>query len=168
MKQKLEQVQFINKFLNAVICLLVALLMVFLLVAFFSPQAKAQDVGVGDSIMVGTGHALGIPTYAKKSMGSCWIKNHVPLGHFDHAAISAGINDAPGPCLVQIRQKLNARIVTWILPAPINSARAHVIAVSQQWGDRTVSYSCLGGCTKSNFHPASYAEVANAVRSTWK
>jgi len=129
--------------------------------------ANAADLALGDSIALGTGEALGVPTIARQSMGSCWIMDQTPTGYFDHVVVSAGINDPPGPCLNAIRAHLRAGAVVWILPAAINRARASVAAVASLWGDRTVSYACAGGCTKYNFHPASYATVAAAVRTAW-
>ena len=130
-------------------------------------HAHAQDVSVGDSIALGTGRALGVETHAKQSMGSCWIARQVPHKQYDHAVVSAGINDPPGPCVEAVIKAIMARHVVVILPAPINSARAHVASVAAKYGLTTISYVCAGGCTKRNFHPRSYAEVANNVRAIW-
>lgn len=146
---------------------IVALLGVCLTV-WFTPPAKAQDAAIGDSIAVGTGHALRVSTYAKTSMGSCWILAHMPRTQFDRVVISAGINDAPGPCVGKILATVKARIKVVILPAPINSARASVFRLAQQAGAFPISYSCKGGCTKHNFHPGSYGAVATSVRAIWK
>lgn len=116
----------------------------------------------GDSIAVGTGHALGVPTYARERMSSCWIEQHMP----PPAAVtilSAGINDPPGACVGSLRSRVHGRVI-WILPAAISSARAHVSSVAAAHGDATVSYRCQGGCSATNFHPASYAAVASEVR----
>jgi hypothetical protein len=129
--------------------------------------ARAQDLALGDSIGLGTGGALGVHTIARVNMGSCWVRDQTPSSHYDHVVISAGINDPPGGCLNAIRARLSAGQVVWVLPAAINSARASVAAVAARWGDRTVSYACAGGCTKSNFHPGSYARVAQDVRAAW-
>jgi hypothetical protein len=147
-----------------IVILFLALLV---LVGLMEQKAKAADLAEGDSIALGTGRALGVPTHARQNMGSCWIVAHTPGGSFDHVVLSAGINDPPGPCLASLRARLTAKVVVWVLPAPINSARASVAAVAARWGDRTVSYACAGGCTRRNFHPASYAVVANAVRRAW-
>jgi hypothetical protein len=165
---EIQKLQTTTRFIRILVVALVTILLALLFLAWFDPPAKAQNVGFGDSIMEGTGPAMGIPTYARKSMGSCWILGHMPTGQYEHAAISAGINDAPGICLAQIRARIKARYVTWILPANINSARAHVEAIARQFGDKTVSYSCKGGCNKRNFHPGSYGAVAKAVWDTWK
>ena len=147
---------------------IIAVLAFFLAVALLGGKARAADMAEGDSIAKGTGAALHVPTYARTSMGSCWIFHNTPGGHFDHVVLSAGINDPPGPCLEALRARLTAKSVVWILPAPINAARAHVYAVAARYGDRTVSYSCgRGGCTKRNFHPASYGQVAISVRNAW-
>jgi len=130
-------------------------------------RVRGSALMLGDSIALGTGRVLGVYTVARQSMGSCWVAARVPSGYFDLAAISAGINDAPGPCLEQIRAKIHARVVVWVLPAPINTARAHVEAVAARFGDATVSYACAGACSRVNFHPGSYAKVAADVRQAW-
>jgi hypothetical protein len=123
----------------------------------------------GDSIAEGTGHALGVPTFAHSGSGSCWIAEHSPeLFKVNVDVISAGINDPPGECLELIRRRVHARIVIWILPAPINSARAHVLEVARAHGDLTVSYRCDGACTPFNFHPASYEALADDIRALLK
>jgi hypothetical protein len=127
--------------------------------------ALAGGLVLGDSIALGTGGAMHAPTIARKSMGSCWIAAHTPRFRGAWAVISAGINDAPGACVEAIRSRVRARRVVWILPAPINSARAHVEAVAAANGDRTISYSCPGPCSTSNFHPESYAALAGAVEA---
>lgn len=125
------------------------------------------DAAIGDSIAAGTGSALGVSTYAKVGSSSCYISAHLPQGEFDHVVISAGINDAPGPCVDRILSTVRARTIVVILPAPINSARRHVASVAAQHGAFTVSYVCRGGCSRSNFHPGSYAVVAASVRRLW-
>lgn len=129
-------------------------------------SAVAADAAVGDSIALGTGHALGVATYARQNMGSCWIEKNEPLGPFTHVVVSAGINDG-GACVFAIRSRLKARRVTWIIPAQINQGADVVWAAVKEWGDGFVTYTCKGGCTKTNFHPASYAVVARAVRQDW-
>lgn len=119
----------------------------------------------GDSIAVGTCAYLHIPTTAHKNLGSCAIADFVSTRPFDHVVISAGINDQ-GLCVLPLRSKVHAQRVIWIIPAPINSGRAMVLQ-SMRIGDRFVTYACAGGCTKRNFHPASYAVVAAAVRRQW-
>lgn len=154
-----------RKFANdlGVIVLLFALLC---LLAWSLP-AKAADAAIGDSIALGTGNALHIETYARQNMGSCWIEVQTPLKNFDHVVISAGINDPPGSCLQGIRQKVKAGSVTWIVPAAINPAYKHVLNIASEYGDKVVFYTCLGGCSKINFHPGSYAEVAHNVKRSW-
>ena len=129
--------------------------------------AKAEDLAVGDSIALGTGSALHVRTVATTGASSCAIAGQAPSGSFDHVVISAGINDAPGNCIEALAKKYAGSNVVWILPAAINSARAHVAAVAGQYGDKTVSYRCTGGCSRSNFHPGSYPAVAAAVRRAW-
>ena len=130
-------------------------------------KVYAQDMALGDSIAQSTGSALGVPTYAEVGASSCRILGTMPTGFYNHVVISAGINDAPGACVDAIREKVRAKFVTWIVPAPINSAYSHVINVAAAHGDRTVGYLCWHGCTKWNFHPASPGTVANQVRAIW-
>jgi hypothetical protein len=126
------------------------------------------DAAIGDSIADGVGSQLHVLTYAKVGASSCSIaKRFVPIFYFKHVVISAGINDAPGACLEAIRKAVSAGQVVWVLPAPINSARAHVLAVAQRWGDKTVSYNCPGGCSRRSFHPGSYTALAAEVRRAW-
>jgi len=85
--------------------------LVVLYVTISVATAFARDGAAGDSIAFGTGHALHVATFARERMSSCWILKHeVPLavGHFDHFAISAGVNDAPGPCLEAIINHIDA------------------------------------------------------------
>lgn len=130
------------------------------------PGGGGLSLIVGDSIAKGTGAALGVRTVARESMSSCWIAARTPSFSGAWAVISAGINDPPGSCIEAIRARVRALRVVWILPAPINSARAHVKAVAAAHGDRTVSYACVGGCSTTNFHPASYDTLAAEVRAT--
>ena len=141
------------------------ILLIALLWVLFMPKAHAADAAVGDSIAVGTGHALHISTYGRVGAGSCEIVRRVPRASYRHLVISAGINDN-GACVAAVRARAKANIVIWILPAPINAGRAAVLAAMRP-GDRSVSYACAGGCTKSNFHPASYAVMAKAIRNIW-
>jgi hypothetical protein len=121
---------------------------------------------IGDSIGLGTGHALGVPTRAKSSQGSCWIRDRYTPVSADRVVISAGINDG-GLCVGALRARVRARRVTWVIPADINPGAAAVWAQVRLYGDGFVTYTCAGGCSKSNFHPASYAAVARAVRRDW-
>lgn len=131
-----------------------------------SASAAPNSIAFGDSIAFGTGHALGLPTVAVVGASSCTILSWVPKrGMYNHVVLSAGINDS-GACVLKIRAAIPAQQVIWILPAPINGAREKVQAAIRP-GDRVVSYECKGGCTKTNFHPRSYPEVAASVRSMW-
>lgn len=116
---------------------------------------------IGDSIALGTGTALHVETRARVGAPSCEILRKVPGGRYDVVVISAGVNDPPGRCLEAIRARVHARRIIWILPAPINSARAHIAAVACEHGDRTVSY--VPG--RDHLHPRSYVELARRVRS---
>ena len=132
----------------------------------WASKAHASDLVLGDSIALGTGHALGKPTVARKGAGSCEIAGWLPArGGYGRVVISAGIND-DGACVATLRSRLRARRVIWILPAPINGGRAAVLKAIHV-GDGSLSYRCAGPCTKSNFHPGSYAKVAADVRKQW-
>lgn len=120
---------------------------------------------LGDSIALGVGHALHAPTIARVGASSCWVLRHVPRRRYDRVVLSAGINDGGG-CVAALRASVDAREVIWVLPAPINAGRAAVERAMRP-GDRAVTYACYGGCTKTNFHPGSYAKVAAAVRRVW-
>lgn len=131
---------------------------------FWAVTSKAADLALGDCIALGTGHALHIPTKARVSASSCQIADW-RKGTYDRVVVSAGIND-DGLCVAAVRRSIRAREVIWILPAPINDARSMVLA-SMRPGDKSVSYSCPGGCSKRSFHPRSYATVAAAIRRIW-
>jgi hypothetical protein len=145
-------------------CLVGVLLLVLLILTGEIKPAKAENAAIGDSIALGTGHALHWSTYARQGMGSCWIYAHMPRRHFDSVVVSAGINDPPGACVAQLFNLLDASRVVVIQPAPINSAAAHVYLLSVSHGFMKVGYACRGPCTKNNFHPASYGAVAASVR----
>lgn len=125
----------------------------------FASSANAGDLALGDSLAVGTGQALGWRTVAKVGASSCAILRMVPEGVFDRVVISAGTNDPPGRCVEAIRERINARLVIWILP--VNAARGHVAAVAMGHGDRIVRYA---PSRRGWPHPASYAPLARAVR----
>lgn len=116
-------------------------------------------IALGDSIAAGTGAALHVETHARVGASSCAILRMVPGGSYDVAVISAGVNDPPGRCLEDIRTRMHARRIIWILPAPINSARAHVSAIAAEHGDKTVSY--IPG--PDHLHPRSYSELARKL-----
>jgi hypothetical protein len=141
--------------------------LVVLYVTISVATAFARDGAAGDSIAFGTGHALHVATFARERMSSCWILKHeVPLavGHFDHFAISAGVNDAPGPCLEAIINHIDAGQFVLILPPGVNSARAHIASVAAARHIQTVSY--VPG--RDHLHPRSYPAVAAAIRAIWK
>jgi hypothetical protein len=97
--------------------LLLALIVVGLFVlsgcaAAVAPSAAAPaglpDGVAGDSIAQGTGAAMHVATWARKSMSSCWILHHLPDGHFEHFVVSAGVNDVPGRCVPKIAAWMHA------------------------------------------------------------
>ncbi len=146
---------------NAILGVLLALV-ILLALAF---AAYANTLVLGDSIALGVGRALHEPTIARSGMSSCWVLRHAPRHFYDRVVLSAGINDGGG-CVAALRARVHAREVIWVLPAPINAGRAAVERAMRP-GDRAVSYACRGGCTKTNFHPASYPALANAIRRVW-
>lgn len=134
-----------------------------LALALFATGAQARgNVAIGDSLAVGAGAALHVETHARVGASSCAIRAMVPAGQFDHAVISAGMNDPPGRCASAVRDAIRAETVTWILP--VNGARGNIVAIARAHGDATVSYQP----SKSNWpHPASYAGIARSVRASW-
>lgn len=129
--------------------------------------AQAEDAAMlGDSIAQGTGAKLHVTTYAWKGIGSCAFLKRMPTASYQFTGLSIGINDS-GACVALVRAKIIARRVVWILPAAINPARLIVATVAADYHDGTISYACAGGCSKVNFHPASYAVVAKAMRRAW-
>jgi hypothetical protein len=128
---------------------------------------RAQDAAVGDSIALGTGRTLGVPTYASVGASSCKAVAYVPKRPVRFMVVSAGINDAPGYCVQTLFAHIIARKVVVILPAAINSARGNVARLAAAHGYATVGYTCAGGCTVRNFHPASYSVLASNVRKLW-
>lgn len=136
-------------------------------IALYVRPAHAQDVAIGDSIAQGTGYALHVPTYARVGASSCYIMKHLPHASFRYVVVSAGINDAPGPCVARVFASIVARRVVVILPAPINSARANVMALALARGYPVVSYACPHGCSRRSFHPVSYSLLAAQVRAYW-
>lgn len=165
--KQVRQVKTATTVLRIIIVLLCGILLGMLFVAWFSPPAKAQDIAIGDSIALGTGHALGVPTNARARASSCWVLHHVTNNSYRYVVVSAGINDAPGPCVRTLFARIKATRVVVILPAAINSARANVAHAAQDYGYLTISYACRGGCSKRNFHPGSYAVLAGGVRKLW-
>jgi hypothetical protein len=129
-------------------------------------SAAASDAMMGDSIALGTGHAMRVSTYAVTGIGSCAFVSHIPVASYENVGISIGINDG-GACVAMVRAKVHAKRVVWILPAAINPGRGIVATVAADYHDGTIGYACKGGCSKVNFHPANYATVAKAMRRAW-
>jgi hypothetical protein len=147
-----------------------SILMICVMVIFSYMACHAQDIdaAIGDSIALGTGHALGVPTYAWTNAGSCAILAKTPALRYRNVVVSAGINDPPGECVGLILMALHhARRVVVILPAWINSARANVLRIATHLHMYTISYQCRGPCTIQNFHPASYVDLAADVQAIW-
>ena len=116
---------------------------------------------IGDSIALGTGHALGAATFARTGASSCAIYRFMPsVASYNLVVLSAGVNDPPGSCIEKIRARLVGKRVIWVLPPPINTARAHIQSVAKINGDRTVSF--VPG--PDHLHPYSYDEVARAIK----
>ncbi len=153
---------------NKLLALAIAVVLIIAGMAVWShAHAKPNSIFFGDSIACGTGTAAHrFPKVCVVGASSCTILGWLPAkGSFSHAIISAGINDS-GACVAKIRATIRAKQIIWILPAPINEGRANVLKVLRS-GDRTVSYACTGGCTKTNFHPGSYPKVWADVKKQW-
>lgn len=120
------------------------------------------DLAVGDSLAVGVGPFLHAHTVARIGASSCAIAAFAPADRFGRAVISAGWNDPPGRCIGRIRARLNAERVVWI--APMNDSAQTVRLTADLYGDVLVSYR-VG---PDGIHPASYAELAEAVRRAWR
>lgn len=124
-----------------------------------SVQAShSQTIVVGDSIALGTGRAMHLPTFARVGAGSCEIARYA-FPRSETVMVSAGINDPPGLCLPQLYARFGRAHVLVILPKGINSAREHVMRLAARRGYDTISYRTEG----LSFHPRSYPELARAV-----
>jgi hypothetical protein len=117
--------------------------------------AHGSAVAIGDSLAVGFGAASHIETHARVGASSCAIVGMVPAKHYDFTLISAGTNDPPGRCIEQVRARVNADVVEWVVP--VNGARGHVLQVAARHGDRTLSYAPAGG--RAGVHPRAYWNV---------
>jgi len=135
-------------------------------------NSNGGTVVVGDSIAVGTGQAMGVPTNAKVGASSSQIltniKNNPSLQNQGNAVLSVGSNDIVGgrgnvdqlrSNLGEIRSTMNAGSYTWILPADPTAA-ATVRSFAAANGDKVVSFTPGG----DGIHPKSYGAVANSVR----
>lgn len=135
------------------------IVMVALFLMFGSVRALyAKPIVVGDSIAFGLGHAMHAPTYARPGAGSCEIARYA----FPRASVivvSAGINDAPGRCLVALYARFHGARVLVVLPKGINSARANVSRLAALRGWETIGYIA----PRRGYHPRSYPEFAGAV-----
>ena len=142
-----------NNALNFTSALLSALLTV--------TPASGKKAAIGDSLAVGFGQASQVTTIARVGEPSCpnrsrkGIVNMVPSEQFDTVLISAGTNDPPGHCLEQIRARVHARKVIWVVP--VNGARGHVLQVAAQHGDGLLYYT--PGKGKVWPHPPRYWKV---------
>ena len=158
----------IKRLALAVVAALVIMGLFWLFASWDKAQAYTlEDHVFGDSIACGTGAALRVPTTCRVGQSSCWVLHHVTNKPYRYVAVSAGINDAPGPCVRAILRRIVAQRIVVILPAPINSARANVEVAAVQYGAYPISYACKGGCSKRNFHPDSYSALARGVRGLW-
>jgi hypothetical protein len=131
-------------------------LFVFLVAISGMAHARPTRVAFGDSLAVGFGPASGLYTIARVGFGSCAILRALtPRYPLDLALISAGTNDAPGPCVAAIRRAVIARRVYWIVP--VNGARDRVLATARAYGDIPIFYVAARGRTWP--HPARYFNV---------
>ena len=115
-------------------------------------------IAIGDSIAVGIGAAAHIETHARVGASSCAILSWSPETS-EPVIVSAGVNDPPGSCIERIRARLHGPVI-WVLPPPINSARAHIMGVASAHGDHVISYAP----GRDGLHPRSYSELAAKIR----
>lgn len=134
-----------------------------LLIIVFCVWGARADVYGGDSIACGAGHAAGAPTLCRQSAGSCEISEKVPAGLWGWVIISAGVNDQ-GTCVRGVRLHVGqmAQVIWIVPPAKYVKARAAILAVGQEWGDKFVTY--VPG--KDGLHPRSYPELVKAIKAT--
>jgi hypothetical protein len=123
-------------------------------VMLWTTPAQASKIALGDSLAVGFGQASHVTTIAKVGISSCCIVGMVPAGYYDEVLISAGTNDPPGHCIEQIRERIHAGKVLWVVP--VNGARGHVLQVAAEHGDALVYYT---PGRKSWPHPNRYWKV---------
>jgi hypothetical protein len=137
-----------------------------LLVGACVAPARAENLALVDSIAWGAVHLGGLHATAAARVGapSCEALRRLPRRHFDAVVVSAGVNDPPGRCLAALRAALDADVVVFVLPPPINAARAHIAAVAAAHGDRTVSYAP----GRDGLHPRSYPALARAIAAAWR
>jgi hypothetical protein len=116
-------------------------------------------VVVGDSIAVGVGQAMDVPTFARVGATSCEIYQQLP-NHIDNKTVilSAGSNDPPGPCLVPLRQAITGNVI-WILPID-EKTRNHVLTIAKERGDGFIDFLPAA----DNVHPKSYVHLAERLK----
>jgi hypothetical protein len=132
-----------------------------IVLALSCASASASNLAIGDSLAVGAGAALGVPTIAGVSWSSCFIARVTPRARYDHVVISAGVNDPPGRCIAAIRARISAGSVVWL--RPVNGAGPTVDRVAAAHGDTVLTYAT----GRDHVHPGSYGAVAAAVRRAW-
>ena len=120
---------------------------------------------IGDSITEGTARYL--PECASKARSGLTSAQILERTRHEKGpvAISAGSNDPRNPELEAnlrgIRQRISGQPVVWVLPM-MPEARRKVQSVADDNGDLTVGFAPREDWT----HPASYAELAAALRTT--
>ena len=115
-------------------------------------------LALGDSLALGTGSAMNIPTIAKVGADACWINQHVPPTHAHTIVLSAGVNGGE-QCLSTLRKRIHADHVIWI--KPINGASKKVMALAYAYNDQVITYTP----GSDHLHPNSYQSLAKKVRS---
>ncbi|WP_174291045.1 hypothetical protein [Sphingomonas bacterium] len=125
---------------------------------------------LGDSIAADTARALRAAledrcaVVAQKGLGTAAIAAMAPASSY-YTAVSAGSNDAGSADLpkrlVQLRLGVDARYVLWILPYDRRVAE-FVRWTAARFNDNVVDLAVLA--TRDGIHPASYRELAIAVR----
>jgi len=125
---------------------------------------------LGDSIAVGTGQALraeGVVCRLEAAVGISTAGWRVRFAPWDIPAdvvvISLGSNDggrAAYPDLWQIRKRIKAKKVIWILPANNHVAASAISAMATELGDYVMAFAPA----KDGIHPHSYTPLAEHIK----
>lgn len=125
---------------------------------------------IGDSIAQGAAAALRAALFdrcaivARQGISSQEVARIIPPEAFNTAAISAGSNDAEAPALAarldQLRARISARYIVWIMPYHRRAAQI-VRATAARYGDNVIDLAELP--TRDRLHPVSYQGLGVAL-----
>ncbi len=126
------------------------------------PARADSCIIIGDSIAVGLGREMPECQTDAAVGRHAWQVGPFPASLL--TIISIGSNDRPTDAgeMLLLRTRIRG-VVIWIMPAVAYAQRA-VLAISGDYGDRTVSFRP----GPDGIHPRSYPELAAAVRSAWQ